>query len=131
MKIEDVPQDLTYFKDTVVRDLAYAVDEDGNYRSVVSDGWEVKADALNLVWDAVNESCAKIKSQVLAGEVSPLAYHIEKNLMNIGLLSDYTGISKRNIKKHLNPGFFDTLNEELLQQYAEALRISVDELKKV
>jgi len=131
MKIEDVPQDEGYFKGTVVRDVIYGIDKDGNYQSVISHGWDVKKDALDLTWDAVSEKCEKIRAQVLAREVSPLAFHMEKNLMEIGLLSDYTGISKRNIKKHFEPGVFDALSEDILQQYAEALRITVDELKKV
>ena len=48
MKVEDVPQDLKYFKDSVVRDVAYAVDDDGKYQMVMSDGWEVKNDALDV-----------------------------------------------------------------------------------
>ncbi|MDR1730018.1 MAG: hypothetical protein LBR52_05085 [Prevotellaceae bacterium] len=131
MKIEDVPQDLGYFKDTVVRDVIYGIDKNGNYQSVISDGWEVKNAALDLTWDTVGEECEKIRAQVLAREISPLAYYMEKNLMEIGLLSGYTGISRRNIKKHLEPGAFDALSEEVLQQYAEALRITVEELKKV
>ena len=38
MKIEEVPQDLKYCKDAVVRDQCYAVDEDGKYQMVKSDG---------------------------------------------------------------------------------------------
>lgn len=131
MKIEDVPQDSGYFKDTVVRDVIYGIDEKGEYQPVISEGWEVKNDALDLTWNAISEECEKIRTQVLAREISSLAYHMEKNLMNIGLLSDYTGISKRNIKKHLDPDAFDVLEEDILQQYADALRISVEELKKV
>lgn len=48
MKVKEVPQDLKYYKDSVVRDLTYAVDEEGQYKAVVSDGWEVKNDALEL-----------------------------------------------------------------------------------
>ena len=48
MKLEEVPQDLKYYKDSVVRDLTYAVDEQGQYQAVVSDGWEPKNDALEL-----------------------------------------------------------------------------------
>ena len=51
MKTKDVPQDLKYFKDKVVRDVMYAVDEDGRYTKVLSDGWSVKNDVLAVVWD--------------------------------------------------------------------------------
>ena len=49
MKTKDVPQDLKYFKDKVVRDVMYAVDEDGRYTKVLSDGWSVKNDVLAVV----------------------------------------------------------------------------------
>lgn len=48
MKIEEVPQDLKYCKDAVVRDQCYAVDDDGKYQMVMSDGWTPKNDALDL-----------------------------------------------------------------------------------
>ena len=48
MKVKDVPQDLKYYKGTLARDVCYAVDEQGQYTSVVSDGWEVKDDALEM-----------------------------------------------------------------------------------
>ena len=42
MKLEDVPQDLKYFEGTVIRDIDYAVDSDGRYKAVQSDGWAPK-----------------------------------------------------------------------------------------
>lgn len=48
MKIEDVPQDLKYCKDAIVRDQNYAIDSDGRYHMVKSDGWMPKNDALDL-----------------------------------------------------------------------------------
>ena len=38
MKIEEVPQDLKYCKGAVVRDQNYAVDDEGRYHMVKSDG---------------------------------------------------------------------------------------------
>ena len=48
MKIEEVPQDLKYFKVGFVRDQNYAVDDEGKYHKVWSDGWDVKNDALDV-----------------------------------------------------------------------------------
>lgn len=48
MKLEEVPQDLKYCKDAVVRDQNYAVDSEGRYHMVKSDGWTPKNDALDL-----------------------------------------------------------------------------------
>ena len=131
MKKEDVPQDLVYFKDNIVRDVMYAVDENGHYTSVISDGWSVKNDALGIVWDDIREQCEEIRRQVLAKEVSPLVYHIKKSLLDIGLLSGYSKIPKRKIRKHLQYDEFMKLDEYTLQQYADAMRITVEELKRV
>ena len=131
MKKEDVPQDLVYFKDNPVRDVMYAVDENGHYTSVISDGWSVKNDALGVVWEDIREQCEEIRRQVLAKEVSPLAYHIKKSLLDIGLLSAYAEIPKRKIRKHLKYDEFMKSDENTLQKYADAMRITVEELKRV
>jgi len=132
MKITDVPQDSKYFKNTVIRDITYAIDDSGKYVPVISEGWEVKNDALDVTWEAIAENCEEIRQDVLAGKVSPLAYHLEKNIMNVLLLAKYTGFSKRTINKHLNhPEVFKELDDNTLQQYADALRITIEELKTV
>jgi len=131
MKAKEVPQDLKYFKDKVIRDLAYAVDEEGRYTSIVSGGWNVKNDVLGVVWEDILEECEPVRQQVLAKELSPIAYHMKKNLQDIPMLSGYSGIPKRKIKKHLRYEEFLQLDEATLQQYADALRISVEELKQV
>jgi hypothetical protein len=131
MKTGDVPQDLKYFKDKVVRDLMYAVDENGHYTSVLSDGWSVKNDALSAVWDDIREQCGEIRRQVLTKEASPLAYHMKKALQDVGMLASYSGIPKRQIRKHLKYDEFMKSDEAILQKYADALRITVDELKCV
>lgn len=131
MKVNEVPQDLKYGEGLVVRDVNYAIDENGRYTSVVSDGWEVKNDILDSVWEEILEECEPIRRQVLARQISPLAYHMKKNLQDISMLSAYSGISKRKIKKHLKYDEFFKLDSDILEKYAEALRITADELKEV
>jgi len=131
MKAKEVPQDLKYFKDKVVRDFTYAVDDEGRYTSVVSDGWVVKNDAVEIVWDDILAECEPVRQQVLAKELSPIAYHMKKNLLDISLLSGYSGIPKRKIKKHLRYEEFMKLDDAILQEYADAMRITVEELKQV
>ena len=131
MKVNEVPQDSRIYVNTLFNDINYAIDDNGNYVQVFSEGWKVKNDALDVALDEVNERCEEIRKQVLAGELSPLAYHLEKNIMEVGLLAKYTGLFKRTIKKHLKPEKFKELNDKVLLKYAEALRITVDELKTV
>lgn len=131
MKVKDVPQDLKYYKGTNVRDINYAVDDNGKYTAVFSDGWDAKTEALDVAWEDVKERCAEILSRIRKGETSPLEYHAANNLMDVSLLASYTGMSKRTIKKHFNPKTFAKLDEETLGVYADALRISIEELKTI
>ena len=131
MKTEEVPQDLQFFKDNVIRDVMYAVDENGHYMPVLSDGWSVKNDALNAVWEDIREQCEEIRLQVQAKQASPLVYHMKKSLLDIGMLSSYAKVPKRKIRKHLLYDEFIKLDVETLQKYADAMRITIDELKSV
>jgi len=93
--------------------------------------WEENMEACEMVMANQEEELAPIRNQVLAGELSPLAFHIHSRFFNVGLLSSYTGIPKRHIKKHLKPEKFNQLDNETLEKYASAFGISVEELKKV
>ena len=80
--------------------------------------WEKKLDAYEMENEYHSQKLEIIRQQVLDGELSPLAFHICKNLLNVNMLSSYTGISKRHIKKHFKPEKFNQLNEENLKKYA-------------
>ena len=70
MKAEDVPQDLKYLKDSVCRDVAYAVDDDGKYQMVMSDGWEVKNGELIPVMTKVKTNNGdNVKNPAFAGTI--------------------------------------------------------------
>jgi len=93
--------------------------------------WERKITAFSMEMDNHIQELEPLRNQALAGQLSPLAYHIQVNSFDVKLLSSYTGISKRHIKKHFKPENFNQLDEETLNKYASALGISVEELKKV
>ena len=95
------------------------------------ESWEENNDGCKLVMTNHLEELEPVRNQVLAGKLSPLAYHLESKFFDISLLSSYTGISKRHIKKHFKPDNFNQLDQETLQKYASAMGISVEELKKV
>ena len=92
--------------------------------------WEKNDEATRVIMKNHIQELEDIRNQVLLGRLSPLAYHIQINLFNINLLSSYTGISKRRIKKHLIPNYFNQLDEETLGKYATLFEITVEELKK-
>ena len=93
--------------------------------------WEKRDDAARAVEVNHLEEMAPIRQQVLDGQLSPLGYHIEDKYISISMLSSYTGLPKRHIKKHLKPEKFNQLEYETLKKYADAFGFSVEELKKV
>ena len=93
--------------------------------------WELHEEASRIIQENHIQELETIRNQVLAGLLSPLGYYIQSNIFTIKLLSSYTGIPKRHIKKHMKPKNFNQLNEETLKKYATAFGISVEELKKI
>jgi len=129
MKKAEVPQDNEGLLEGKLREVCYAVDENGNYVTVLSTGWMPKNAALKQAWDVVNEKVEEIKQQVLNGKLSPIAYFMEKNIMDMKLLSQYTGISKWRIRRHLKPKIFSKLDDGTLGKYASAFEIPVASIK--
>ncbi|MDR2972772.1 MAG: hypothetical protein LBU83_12750 [Bacteroidales bacterium] len=91
--------------------------------------WEKKFDACAMIMSRQSQELETIRQQVLEGKLSPLAYHLQTNLFNLNLLSSYTGISKRRIRKHLKSDHFMQLDEKTLKLYAAIFEITVEELK--
>jgi len=129
MKEKEVPQDDEGLLDGKLREVCYAVDEDGNYVTVLSTGWTPKNAALKQAWADINERIELTRQSVMSGKVSPLAYYMEKNIMDIKLLAKYTGIPGWKVRRHLKPGIFVKLKDEIIGKYALALDITTDELK--
>ncbi len=128
MKKEDVPQDPSALVG-VTRDVCYVKDKDGKYTTDLSIGWDVKKQALDNAWDDIKERVAEAATQVKNGEISPIFYFMEVKLMDITLLSGYTGFWKWTIKRHFKPSVFKNLSDTKLATYAKAFEISVEELK--
>jgi hypothetical protein len=132
MKIKDVPQDdAGFLQEGKVRDVCYAVDENGNYTQVLSLGWDPKNEAMRMAWEIVHEKAAKVRAKVLLGKLSPIAFHMERCMMDVSLLAQYTGIHKRKIKRHLKPSGFEKITAEEFALYAEAFNITTDQVKLV
>lgn len=129
MKVNEVPQDPKNFKQAEkMRKLMYAVDNDGKYMGVNSAGWEAENAATRQAWDAVDEELAATEAAVRAGTLSPIAYFMQKNLMDLSLLARYVGKWKWQVRRHMKPDVFKKLNPSLLSAYAGVFNISVDEL---
>ena len=130
MKKTDIPQDQSSLSN-FTKEICYAVDETGNYTTNLSTGWDVKASALNLAWEDIENRIAQAKTKVLNGEASPILFYMELKLMDFTILSSYTGFYKWTIKRHLKPKIFNKLSEKTLKLYAETFDINIEKLKDI
>jgi DNA-binding Lrp family transcriptional regulator len=129
MKKSEIPQDPSPL-DKFTKEILYALDENGNYTPQLSRGWKVKADALGISWSEVKARIESAKEKMLSGQASPILYFMELNLMDVSILSAYTGFWKWTIKRHLKPSVFRKLSSDKLKIYADVFGVSVEQLKK-
>lgn len=130
MKLKDVPQDPGMI-DGDRREVCYAVDQDGRYVLAQSTGWKPKNVANDQAWDLVREKLNATAARIRAGKQSPLAYHMVRNQMSIGLLARYVRYSRVRVWWHLRPKVFDRSAPEVLKPYADLFDLTLAELKKV
>jgi hypothetical protein len=128
MKKEDLPQEPGALA-RLTRELCYVKNDDGKYETALSHGWDVKKDALDSAWVEVNERIENARKAVATGEKSPVYYFMELRLMDLTVLSGYTGFLGFFIKRHFKPSVFQGLSDKKLDKYAMAFDISLSELK--
>ena len=131
MKKSEVPQDKSNLESANLRELCYAVDENGEYTTEHTSGWDPKTIALNNAMDAIKERVAIAKKKVLANETSPVEYYMELHKMDVSVLASYMGMWKWRVKKHFKPAVFKRLSSRTLQKYADTFDISVEELQHI
>lgn len=131
MKKSEVPQDKSNLESANFKELCYAVDENGNYTTVNSSGWNPKTIALDNAIAEINERVENAKSKVLNQQTSPIEYYMELHKMDIPILASYVGIWKWRVKRHFKPNVFNKLSEKILQKYATVFNISIAQLKDI
>lgn len=129
MKTDEVPQDDNETFRGYGTKAVYAVDQNGRYTKIATSGWEVEEIVLRDVLADFEELAVDAKKRVLAGKSSPIEYFVYKRLMDIPALAQAMGIAKWRVKRHLNPDVFNKLDDQLLQRYADLLRIDISALK--
>lgn len=129
MKKENLPQDKTGLEN-FTREVCYVKDSKGKYSQELSTGWDVKANALDEAWVEIDRRVEEAAEKVRNQEASPILFFMELNLMDLPTLSSYISSFPFFVKRHLKYKVFKKLSEKKLSKYAEAFRISVDELKQ-
>lgn len=133
MNLEEVPQHKKQFKDggQAPKRVLYVTNTDGSYTQTGSEGWEVENDALQQAWEEIERQLQEAKQGFLNGSVSPILYYMIRQRMDIGILAAYVGKWKWQVKRHMKPGVFASLSDDMLRKYAEVFNVSIDELKNI
>ena len=100
MKKSEVPQDKSNLESANFKELCYAVDENGNYTTAHSTGWDPKTIALDNAIDTIKARVAEAKQRVIQNKTSPIEYYMELHKMDVQILASYVGIWKWRVKRH-------------------------------
>lgn len=129
MKKEELPQDRSALQG-YTRELHYVKNKEGKFTTGLSSGWEVKASALENAWEDVHQQMDEAKELVLKGKKSPIYFLMIKNLMDVSILSSYTGFWKIRLRRHFKPSVYKNLSDKVLLKYAEAFSMTLNEIKE-
>jgi len=112
------------------RKAMYARGADGKLHIVQSAGWEVEEIVTKQAVDDLLRLTEEARQRVLAGQTSPLEYHMYRVRMDVPLLAQASGIWQWRIRRHFRPAIFAGLSASLLATYADAMGMTVEQLKK-
>lgn len=111
------------------REMFYHFDKEKGFTRNVDYQISENQTIIKQSWDAAEQRLEEVRQRVIAGKRSPIAYYMEKALMEVPILSAYMEISKWRIKWHLTPTGFKKLKPDILGKYASVFGIPVEELK--
>lgn len=129
MKRQDIPQDESNLKSANMTEVVYVTDENDNYTTANSSGWDAKRLALDESLELINERIQQAKDDVANNRVSPIIYFMELNKMDFGVLSSYVGMWQWTVKRHTKPNIFKKIKDSTLKKYADTFGITVETLK--
>jgi len=130
MKKEDIPQDKSPLE-YMTPELCYVKNSNGSYDTALSTGWKVKNEALDDAWERVHDRVESARKAVEEGMKSPIYFYMEKNLMNISILSSYVKIPGIRVWCHMRPFVYKKLSARILFRYARVFNVKPEELNKL
>lgn len=127
MKKLDVPQENNSTLNGQ-RKVMYRTNESGefervNYASSVEEFATITA--VQEYKELEKECLEEIKNNIS----SPIKYYMYKNRMDLPTLSSVVDMFSFRVKRHLKMKHFKKMNDKILQKYADAFTIEIDELK--
>lgn len=128
MDVREVPQEGNVTLEGH-RKAVYARDAGGRIVAVGSAGWEAEEIVTLQAVEVLRQQADAARDRALAGLASPLECWMYTRRMDLPLLAQATGVWQWRVRRHFRPEVFARLSERWLQRYAEALGVSVAELR--
>jgi hypothetical protein len=129
MKVNEVPQDTTFYEGE--KRACYALNDAGKYVIVPSSGWSAEDVVNGLAVAELAANLEKTRQEVLKGLKSPLVYHMERRQMTPEILAKTVGMLSFRVRRHFRPDVFNSLKPSIMVRYAQALALTIDELRSV
>lgn len=112
-----------------VRKAVYARAADGQIITIASQGWEVEEIVTQQAVDALKEQASAALARAKTGQSSALEYWMYEKRMDLVVLAQSAGLWQWRVRRHLQAAPFAKLSAKVLTIYADALGITVDQLK--
>ena len=113
------------------RKVVYARDENGQMVSVACPGWEVEEIVTLQAVEAHQALADAALLRARAGESSTLEYWMYEKRMDTAILAQCTGFWQWRVRRHLQPQRFANLDTKLASRYADALGLSLEQLRSL
>jgi hypothetical protein len=113
---------------TYNREVFYHFDKEKGYSQKVDYQNPNNQVIIKQSWDAAEERLGQVRQLVVIGKASPIAYFMEKILMETPMLAAYMEISQWRVKRHMKSRVFKKLKPETLVKYAEIFGVTVEQL---
>ncbi|MDR1012173.1 MAG: hypothetical protein LBM04_13785 [Opitutaceae bacterium] len=123
MRPDEVPSQSATIYEGATK-AAYVVGPDGRYTIVPNGGDEAEVAVTEeaVAWFGQMAEAARLRA--LAGETSPLEYHMYRQRMDVPTLAQATGFWRITVRRHLRPAVFAKLPRKKLERHAIAMGIA-------
>jgi hypothetical protein len=129
MDRQDVPQE-TNATLGGIRKAVYARGADGRIVPVESAGWEPEEIVTLQAVAVFREQAEAARARFEAGQAAPLEYWMYHQRMDLATFAQVTGVWRWRIRRHFRPAVFARLSARLLARYADALGITLEQLRR-
>ncbi len=107
--------------------ILYVEKEDGKYGPVQT-GSYLTGNYLDDYEEKRKHLEGSLKEKIRQGVASPIYYYMVLEDLTLSELASRAGLRKSKVKKHLEPGYFKELPDDILRKYAEVFNVTVAEI---